>query len=166
MQIRSMLVATSCAPLLAGSSAFAQCTTWLPSPPNPGGVVTSLASWDPDGPGPAAAVLVAGLETAGVVTWDGQAWSPLPGFADGITALTVHNSELIAAAGPTVNRVARWTGSTWSDLGGPGMLASVTALADDPSGALIAAMVPGPAAMWDGTTWVLMDYYPNQLGLG
>ena len=126
--------------LWAGAtSAWAQCPIdWLPGEGVPGanGGVTVGTTWDPDGPGPHAELLVvgggfslAGNELASnIAAWDGAAWHALgPGIEGGrVYALTVYNGELIAAGefttagGMNANNIARWNGTTWQPLG-PGI---------------------------------------------
>ena len=105
------------------------------------GSVEALTTWDPDGPGPLPAALVAGgpFTTSGgapvkrIAMWDGVAWQPLgSGCDDGtVFALTTFDpdgtgpaiAQLVAggsfgaSGGVAVNHIARWDGSTWSAFG-------------------------------------------------
>jgi hypothetical protein len=75
--------------------------------------------------------------------------------------LLVHHGDLL---GSDQDRVARWTGAAWSDVGSssPGLVAS---LATAPDGSLVAGIAPsGPAARLDGTTWSPMAWYPGTWG--
>ena len=158
------------------TSVTAQCTTnWLPGIPLPSvdGDVNALASWDPDGAGPAPALLViAGTfpaagdhVTAHIATLDPAtgAWGalgtglPLPGQAVAVLA----NGDLVAASGTTnPSQVVRWDGSTWTPLGGNanGLVTDLLAL---PNGELIATGafnsiggVGAPQiARWNGSVW-------------
>lgn len=68
--------------------AAAQCTLqWQPADPPPylNGPVAATAVWDPDGAGPATALLVVGgdnlaggpVPTAGIAAYDGTQWLPM-----------------------------------------------------------------------------------------
>src|SRR5262245_30991722 len=162
----------------------AQCTpSWLPGEGVPGldgnGAILAMTTWDPDGAGPEAPLLVvagsfwsAGDANAlGIAAWDGQTWRPL-GNASGrelwdVHALTVYNGDLIAGGGfsttfgSPANYVARFdvaTG-TWKPLG-IGMDHVVRALALY-NGDLIAAgffthaggLASSHVARWNGTDW-------------
>lgn len=150
------------------------------------GAVRALQSWDPDGAGPAAPVLVAGgtLLTAGwqmqrlLLVHDGSQWTDLglPGSgaaAGSVQALAVWNGELIAAGafsfvtttGDTAENIARWDGSAWRRLG-MGVDGPVHALAVHNGELIVAgsfAQAGGAArpgiARWSGTSW-------NGLGTG
>ncbi len=112
--------------------------------------VRALTTWDPDGPGPLNARLVAGgsFATAGGVTvnnvavWDGAAWQPLASGMNGaVLALTtwdpdgtgplfpqiVAGGTFTTAGGTAANRVARWDGSAWRALGTSGGGVSIIA---------------------------------------
>ena len=108
---------------------------WLPGEGIPGvnGDVRTVTTWDPDGGGPAAELLVVGgsFSVAGdvpannIAAWDGSRWQTLgtgTGYF-GVRALTVYNGELIAggefttAGGVACSRIARWNGSQWQPLG-------------------------------------------------
>ncbi len=172
----SALLAASLAPALQ-----AQCANvWLPGEGFAGtnSTVRALTSWDPDGPGPASAlVVVAGDFTAAgstpasrIATWDPVSglWSPIgSGFDSGVyAAVAMPNGDLIAggnfstAGGTPATRIARWNGTTWTALGS-GILGGVYALAVRPNGDLIVGgqfsqAGSSPAnniARWDGASW-------------
>jgi len=148
--------------------------------------VRALAVYD-DGSGPA---LYAGgtFTTAGGVTvnniarWDGSAWTSLEnpngtGMNSRVNALAVYDDGsgpalyaggyFATAGGFTVNRVARWDGSTWSSLAGPsgtGVSGEVYALTvfDDGWGPALYAggyftkagsLTVNRVARWDGSAW-------------
>ena len=149
------------------------------------GLVSTLTTFDDDGPGPHAPALYAGgvFTNAGGATakniakWSGSAWSALGtgasgqggvnailGFDDGSGPAIYAGGDFQIAGGNPVHRIARWNGSTWSDVGG-GMGGVVYALAafDDGTGpALIAGGQFGYAgdlsvmhiAKWNGLTWL------------
>lgn len=119
-----------------GAPAAADCPEqWLPGDrvPGTGGSVHATTTWDPDGPGPRAPVLVAGgsFSVAGdvlannIACWDGFSWGPLGSGMNGpVSALTVlPNGDLIAgglfttAGDVSANNIARWDGSSWAPLG-------------------------------------------------
>ncbi|HEX8627836.1 MAG TPA: hypothetical protein VF755_06670, partial [Catenuloplanes sp.] len=137
-----------------------------------------------------------GVTVSGIASWDGSQWAPLTG-ASGIPGVTVrplgfvsdlqvYNGDLyVAGAFPragattTVNSIARWDGTEWHALngpGGPGVL-----LQDRPTviwdltvhnGRLIAAGefdsaggVPSyNTAAWNGTTWSSLGMPARQSG--
>jgi len=100
------------------------------------GTVHALGSWDPDGGGPDAPVLVVGgtFSTAGnqisgpLALWDGEQWSVLPpGFECDTTPPEIHavaefNGDLFVGGtftddGSTSQNLAYWDGSSWNYLG-------------------------------------------------
>ncbi len=141
--------------------------------------VRSLAVFD-DGSGPALYAGgdftgAGGVSASSIARWDGSSWSDLGNGLDGeVRALAVHDDGSgpalyaggLFTASPgsvSVNRIARWDGTSWTALGS-GMNGGVHALAthDDGSGlALYAAGVFTVAggngasriARWDGSTW-------------
>jgi hypothetical protein len=145
----------------------AQCNPqWLPGDPivSPRGTVEAMTSWDPDGAGPAAAVLVAGGSfavanetTVRVATYDGSQWQRLGGpLPDTCYALTIYNSQLIAVCRNTVHA---WNGTAWQTIGtaAGSRLATATVFQGDLfvaggmtsiNGALVANI-----ARWNGTSW-------------
>ena len=179
---RSLFASLALAPVLATpSAAFAQCgPQWIPT--NPTGFssfIKAFTMWDPDGPGPRNAVLVAAgnFTTAGnvaanrIASWNGVEWTPLGvGLGGAANALAVMPSgDLIAAGdfttagGATAARIARWNGTSWSPLGS-GVSSSVYALAVLPTGQLVAggslfSAGGAPAAriaQWNGSAWSAM----------
>lgn len=150
-------------------------TDWVPLP---GGDmdegVYALVSWNGS--------LYAGgkFDTAGGVSarriarYDGAQWHPLSTGMDGspffpeVYALTVHQSELIAAGpfltagGVTVNNVAAWDGSSWRALGAGVNIGTRAVLSYDGDLILGGAFTEAdgqPAlsiARWDGSAWHAM----------
>ncbi len=84
-----------------------------------------------------------GVPTSNIASWDGSNWAalqnglsgqlgtypsidcyPLAGINGCINSLAIYNNELYAggkfsnASGITVNNIAKWNGSSWSDVGG------------------------------------------------
>jgi hypothetical protein len=164
------------------------------------GMVAAVTSFDSDGPGPALPVLVAAgyFHTAGGVSakhiakWNGSSWSALgTGFDDvlvipEVLAVAVYDSDgdgplppqlyaggfFSSAGGAPVHGIAKWDGSTWSEVGG-GLGGSAWSAAfafaafdDDGDGPNLPALYVGggyfstaggvPAeniAKWDGTNW-------------
>ncbi len=148
----------------------------LPTPA-PNGTVKALAVFD-DGSGPAlfvggAFTTVGGLTVNGIAKWNGTAWSALGAGLGGTTpevdALAVFNDgggARLYAAGKftksgtaTVNYVAKWSGTAWSQVG-TGLASQVNALAVW-SGSLYAGgsfTTVGSTnfnrlARWNGTAW-------------
>jgi hypothetical protein len=167
-------VAIGCVPL-AGSPGAAQCTPeWAPPPPPlTGSLVRALRTWDPDGPGPAPAILaVGGTIASGVKFWDGASWSvPGGGLSNSpaVLALNEYRGDLLVSGGFSFpgglsdNQVVRWNGSSWMRLG---QTIIAPALGYDPAGDLIAGTAPtGPAYRWTGTDWVILHYRTSQYGL-
>lgn len=162
--------------VFAGSLATAahgQCI-WSGPSTGPAGFVLAMTAWDPDGPGPAAEVLVVGGEFAfvagaaasNVAVWNGSSWSTLgAGLNDDVRALAVYQGTLIAggkftASGTTAAaHLARWTGTAWEPFG------------QQPSGDVLAIAVQGQSltiggsfglvggspmprvARWNGSAW-------------
>ncbi len=103
--------------------------------------VYSVTTWDPDGAGPANAVVVAGgvfgsaggvAGTTRIAQWNGTAWSGVGSGVDGqVEGLTTwdpdgagpQNAQLIAsggflnAGGVPASKIARFDGTTWNALG-------------------------------------------------
>jgi hypothetical protein len=119
------------------------------------------------------------VTAANIAAWDGSSWSPLgsgissvPGYYDGVYALSVYDSQLIAggdidtAGSIPTNHIAAWDGSTWSSLGSGIMGDAVFALTVH-NNRLIAGgqfVTAGDTsvnniAAWDGSSW-------SSLGLG
>ncbi len=159
-----------------------------------GGPVHALTSWDPDGPGPLPALLVAGgdFTVAGrpginyIAWWNGTQWETFDsGMNARVNALTTWDPDgpgpeparLVAAglfsyAGSVpANRVALWDGSRWAALGG-GMTTNasdfptrLTTWDPDGAGPLHRQLVMNgtfisaggtpivDVGRWDGTAW-------------
>lgn len=104
-------------------------------------IVRALTMFDPDGDGPAAAMLIAGgdftqagdREVGFVAAWNGSEWSALGGGFDGpVQALLVFDADgqgpgpaaLYAggsfreSAGVAARAIARWDGAAWQEVGG------------------------------------------------
>ncbi len=116
-----------------------------------------------------------------VARWDGASWSPLgSGMGNGsVSALAVFDDgtgpalyaggTFVTADGTTVNKVARWDGSSWSALGsgitGPQSEVDALAVFDDGSGPRLYAggrftdaggVAVSKIASWDGTSWATL----------
>jgi hypothetical protein len=159
-----------------------------PSGEGVNGSVSALAVLD-DGTGPA---LFAGgeFDTAGgvavnnIARWDGSAWSALAGpsgagvggsvgglaiYDDGTGPALYVGGMFTLAGGVTVNNIARWDGSEWSDVGGgvagsssPPPVVHALAVFDDGTGSALYAggefwSAGGVNAYnigrWDGFSW-------------
>jgi len=121
-----LLIALS---VLCGAAASQSCQPeWRPGDPVPyatGSVVTSV-TWDPDGAGPAAPLLVCGgdfsagpLGDVTVAAYDGAQWRSLGTPSGTITnALAVVNGALVAATvGPIGTSIAAWDSAAWVAVG-------------------------------------------------
>jgi len=144
------------------------------------GPVEALTVFD-DGRGPALYAGGAftfpsgGVAANRIARWDGSSWEALGSGVNGdVLALTVFDEgggsalyvggEFTTAWGvPMANRIARWDGTSWSQLGS-GMNAPVRALAvfDDGSGPALYAggdftvaggVAASRIAKWDGASW-------------
>jgi hypothetical protein len=153
---RLVLTALQLASLATVRPAAAQCEPrWQPGDPAAHlvGAVLATTSWDPDGAGPAAPLLVLGgqglsggaVVDAAIAGYDGAEWLPLgnpPGSR--VTALGVYGGQLVAAVGVAGSatfdhNIASFDGTTWQILGvARGNGSSVRAFAVH-GGALIAA---------------------------
>ncbi len=174
------------AALLVLAVARAQCTAqWAPGYGVPGvdAPVTALATWDPDGAGPAPSAVVVGgsfrlagaTSASAIARYDPGAgiWSALGagltshGMPGTVRALAVLADGSLVAGGdfthagttPTAN-IARWDGAAWTPLGA-GVNGSVRALAVLPNGDLVAGgtflaaggVAANRIARWDGAVW-------------
>ncbi len=148
------------------------------------GTVLALTVYD-DGSGDGPALYAGGaFTTAGGVTanriakWDGTSWSALgTGMNNTVSTLTVFDDgsgngpalyaggSFTTAGGVTVNRIAKWDGTSWSPLG-DGMNSLVEALTvfDDGSGSgpslyagggfsSAGGVTANRIARWDGSSW-------------
>jgi trimeric autotransporter adhesin len=174
------LVAAGAAPIAA------QCDpAWLPGQSLPGvnGQIGALLAWDPDGSGPltmrlavAGSFSIAGDALVGnVASYDPptRTWSRL-GSGAGATTFTPQivalaqaaNGDLIAAGsfsqvdGVPAQRIARWNGATWQEVGG-GLNAAARSVAVLANGAIVVAgffQTAGTTptsglASFDGAVW-------------
>lgn len=127
-----------------------------------------------------------GIHTANVARWDGSTWAALGGgvgngtsgyvrslaaYDDGGGEALVAGGSFATAGGGTVNNIAAWDGTTWSDLNGPsssGTTGEVVDLTvwDDGGGAKLYAsgsfhgaggLTTNNIAAWDGTTWAALS---------
>lgn len=160
-----------------------------------GGValVNSVLSFDPDGPGSQPPELLvggsfdmAGLSpAANVAKWDGSDWSPLGGGTNGtVNAMVAFDEDgpgpaaaavfvggRFTSAGSTqADRIAKWDGAAWSDVGGGfglsgAQVSALTTFDEDAGGPIPPALFVGGTfynaggvqvsniARWDGATW-------------
>jgi len=165
---------------ICSASAIAQCTTqWRTDGPfaTTGQQVWSIASWDADGAGPLAAAPVVGRgvgSSGSIERWDAGtgSWVML-GATNGrpLCLLAAQNGDLLVGGsfttvnGVAVSRLARWSGGSWSSVGGgvtfSSLQAYVYALAELPSGDLAVAgffnqaggVSAASVARWDGASW-------------
>ena len=144
--------------------------------------VEALAVFD-DGRGPALYVggnfsSAGGVGASQIARWDGSSWSKVgsglsPFGSFGVSALTTFDDgsgpalyaggDFVTAAGVTVNRIARWDGSSWSALGnGVNLWVFALTVFDDGSGpALFAAgafdessgIETNHIAKWQHSSW-------------
>ncbi|MCP4590906.1 MAG: hypothetical protein GY842_09180 [bacterium] len=134
-----------------------------------------------------------GVTVNGIAKWDGYMWSDLSGpsgtgvdgpgrvlatFDDGSGEALYAGGSFASAGGVTVNNIAKWHGSEWSDLSGPsgtGLGGRVVALAtfDDGSGEALYAggyfawaggVTVSGIAKWDGSQWSDL-YGPSASGV-
>lgn len=173
------------------ATAAAQCTTdWQPGAAlaSTNRHVYEVARWDPDGPGPLPARLVAAWgdgTSGGVLAWDdlAAAWQPVGSAMDGpvLCVLGTANGDLFAggafvhAGGTAAAGIARWHGGAWHPLGSgvanaswPGSVATLEQL---PDGSVFVGGTfsqAGPlatvcAARWHGAAWHAMHGGTNGL---
>jgi hypothetical protein len=171
------------ATLTAALPAVAQCD-WLPGEGFRGvdHEIYCMTTWDPDGPGPALPVLVAGgsMHLAGATTtdriaaWNGSTWTPLgigptsidPSGTGDVRDVAVVRGDLYANLGrfyPTTNTYAtdvlRWTGSAWLPIasGIPGWIGAMADFRGDlvvgGGFTLIQGVPANGIARWDGSNW-------------
>lgn len=170
---------------LAGSVAKGQpcAPVWTERPPT--GVVfgrqQAMISWDPDGEGPAKAVLVAGCNSRGdtsasLKSWSGERWTTVADspsclittfteFDDGRGPALYIAGGFATFAGQTARSIVRWDGTTFTPLGsGLDGLVSDLLVYDDGGGPALwacgsftsAGKIPTPTgiAKWDGDSWI------------
>ena len=176
---RFTLTAASLA-LAATATVHAQCNPqWYPTAGVAGGAgfnVGALTTWDPDGPGPLAPVLViggsftsaGGVPASNIATWNGSAYAPIGvGITGEVDALAVlPDGRLVAAGliseagGAPVTNVAVWNGAAWGPLGA-GLNGQVWTLSTSATGELFAggvftasgAVTTNHVARWNGASW-------------
>lgn len=153
--------------------AAGQCSQqWLPGDPISftHGNCHATVTWDPDGAGPAPAVLVVGgrfavgsMVDTSLASFDGTAWSALgaPPFVE-VRALAVWNGQLVAAGSSGLQyTIATWDGSAWAVAGiTAGINSAVHAMAVFQGELYVGgrfSSVNGVAAnriaKWNGTSW-------------
>jgi hypothetical protein len=166
------------AALLPCLAAFAQCEPqWLQGEPI-GSLSANLSdsvSWDPDGAGPAAPLLVVvGNISAGevldasIAAWNGSQWLRLgsPPAGDSYSAVAWNGNLVVAFADASNNdaSVASWNGTSWQSLGtfsGSTGFGAYATLAVHQGNLFVAtnctqvggATIPS-VAQWTGTAWV------------
>ena len=135
----------------------------------------AIVEWDPDGPGPLAAVMIAAgalwvagrAGASGVAAWNGADWSAMGPVFGSLSAdgLIVYAGAATACGGflfgnsQTLYGVVRWDGANWQQLG-DGLEARASCLAEY-NGRLIAGGSFAPTeplelhniAQWDGAGW-------------
>ncbi len=171
-------------PAVAAAQGDACALEWIPTfgaRPGVDGRVLALEVFD-DGRGPAVYLggcfsLASNVPARNVARWDGVEYEALGsgvgGVFDDVCALAVYDDgtgpALYAgggfgtAGGGPADRIARWDGTSWSEVGG-GILGTVDTLAvyDDGSGPALFAggrilsaggVVTPSIARWDGASW-------------
>lgn len=167
--VRRLPAALALGVFLSALPLVAQCVPqWQPGDPRPvpAGAATATTTWDPDGTGPLAPVLLVGggllmaSQTAnGVLAYDGSAWTPLGDVGGTVTALTVFNGEPYAAVAATPSTIIRrWDGSAWQAIGvASGPVHAFTAFNNQiiagGSFTSISGVAANRIATWNGTTW-------------
>jgi len=147
------------------------------------GEVRALAVWNDDLIASGFFTTAGGQTVNRIARWDGEAWHPFTSggqigvavgspFVPHVDALSVYNGDLIAAGnfwtagGQTVNRIARWDGSSWqpfSSGGQIGLASGSMATLTIWNGELIVGGTSGfttaggqtvnRIARWDGSVW-------------
>lgn len=148
---------------------------WLPGDPivSPRGSIFAMTSWDPDGAGPAAPVLVVGGSFAvanemgvRVATYDGSQWQRLGGpLPSACFAFTIYNSQLIAVCAATVHA---WNGSAWQTIGTAVTSSNLTAATVFQGDLVVAGSMTSingapvaNIARWNGTSWFALGAGTN-----
>src|SRR5262245_14337171 len=186
MLARCLVVALASLAQLHGLARGQCAPVWVPGSGLPAGTigyVSTATLWDPDGPGPAAAALVAGgqftvpgaspIANLAVCDLTTGVWSAVPGWTFGAvtSSIVMPNGDLVAAGWPglpsTLAVIARWNGSSWQQLGSANERIFTMALASNGDlfvgGAftfLNGALLSG-VGRWDGANWL-----PLGFGLG
>jgi len=174
MQISSawlrLCLAILCCPTgavsLAAQCALAFQPTELAGTPR--GVTRAMQQWDPDGPGPAPALLVVGGNVAvgsasglSVVSWDGAEWHPVGAPPVGIcTALSVFGGELVAAVSRSslASDIFTFDGTSWRVLGSMNGVVDATTLYNGnlvlggPFSWIDGVLASG-VVQWNGSAW-------------
>lgn len=147
------------------------------------GNVDCLTQWDPDGAGPLPLQLVAGgtfdvanVHDEHVVLWNGTSWTTTSAGFGGVTAMTVWNGLLVAAAAEAV-----WTfnGTAWSVLASveygsptaplPGVVNTINVyngqlVVAGRFARIVAPFLPATdanaVATWNGSTWAALGSGP------
>ncbi len=112
----------------------------------------------------------------GIARWNGTTWQQFSGafFGSAVRALTVHDSELLAAGsfstigGISARSIARWNGTNWRPLG-TGIFGGGVSSLTSSNGDLVAGgnfttagdLAASCVARWNGSTW-----QPIGTGLG
>jgi trimeric autotransporter adhesin len=164
--------------------------TWSPLGAGVDGTPYSLASFDPDGPGPDTPRLIVagyfyegGVPIAGPMQWDGSTWAALGGdqYVDLVTVFDVDGAgpTLPAlygiCAGGATRFVGRWDGAEWAIIGeANSFIDSMYAPRPDESpvptlyiGGLFSVVdgVDADAiAAWDGASWTALGAQLPDLG--
>ena len=169
--LRSLVAA-----LLPCLAAFAQCEPqWLQGEPigSLAGSIDDSTTWDPDGAGPAAPLLVVvGRISAGqvldgsIAAWNGTQWLRLgsPPLGD-IQSVVAWNGNLVASFTDGITTtVTSWNGTSWQELGtfrtstGFGSYATLAVHQGNLFVATNCTQVGGATipsvAQWTGTAWV------------
>lgn len=186
------LVRSAATSLVLALPVAAQCANvFLPTPAAPvSGRVFAAVPWDPDGTGPQPPGLVVGGDflSIGGQTFlkvalyhpASDTWTALPGLPSlgEVRALAVLPDGSLVAGGTfsgSVSRLARWTGTTWTTIGG-GVTGGggVLSLLVEPNGDLLvggtfstAGAIPATGiARWNGTAWSALPGLQSTSPLG
>lgn len=158
-----------------GAQCSLQPSAGLPLP-QLSGFAGCSTSWDPDGAGPAAPVLVVGgggmsagnVFGAQVMTWDGSHWQPLgvPGPVTRYCATLVVWSGQLVAGGPNTSGssiVSTWNGSAWTAIGAPlaDRIDSLVVWNGDLVALTIGVALNLGIHRWNGATWTPLPAPPS-----
>jgi hypothetical protein len=145
---------------------------WIPTTLGLDGQVNGLLRFD-DSSGQAVCAVgrfrfAGGQRVNRVARWDGTTWSPFgDGFDDTwfspsgtheLNDVEVFDGDLYVVGNFSASNgagIARWTGTTWSEVGGQNLINTGYALQtfDDGSGPALFVGGVGSVARWDGTSW-------------